>query len=141
MLVGLINRAAWIIHEGRPALFNVRAKNVSDRLIAREVHQSPDARNERWKLRVAYIKTPRIDTVSRHKDAGLSIVQGDARIVMTGNRNQIQHSRAQIDLRRIVRPFPDPESLLQLRDSGRHKLDIRHALKLRVAGDMVPVGM
>ena len=60
---------------------------------------------------------------------------------MTGNRNQIQHSPAQIDLRRIVRPFREPESLLQLRDSGRHELDIRHALELRVAGDMVSVGM
>src|SRR6266446_1134409 len=137
MLVGLINRAARIIHEGRAALLNVRTKNVGDGLIAREVHQSPNARDEYRKLRVAYIETARIKTVSRQKDAGLSIVQGDARIVMAGNRNQIQHSPAQIDLRPIVRPFREPESFLQLRDSGRHKLDIRHALELRVAGNVV----
>src|SRR2546425_13358787 len=115
MLVRLINRAPRIIHEGRPALLNVRTKNVGDGLIAREVHQSPDARDECRKLRVAYIETPGIETISRHKDAGLSIVQGDARVVMTGNRNQIQHSPAQIELRRILRPPCQPESLLQLR--------------------------
>src|SRR6266850_7277785 len=99
MLVRLINRSPRIIHEGRAALLNVRTKNVGDRLVVREVHQSPRASDKCGKLRVAYIEAARIKTVSRQKDAGLPIVQRDARIVMAGNWNQIQDSPAQIDLR------------------------------------------
>ena len=51
VFIGLVRRTAWVIHEWRACLLDVRAQNVRHRKVAGEIDEPLVAGDESWKIR------------------------------------------------------------------------------------------
>src|SRR5215471_5288720 len=137
VLARLVRRAHRVVDKRRRRLLDVAAENLRHRFTLGELYQA--ARTRQIEGEVGDVQAARIQVIAGEQDAGLAIVVGHVRRLMTGDRDHVDHTLAEVDGPDLLRPSVDGESLLQ-RSYGR--LDYRdagHTIEALVAGDVVAV--
>src|SRR5215470_436726 len=90
VLVRLELRTDRVVEERRSRLLDVRAEDVSDAKIAREVDQPPRALRERG--RVSDVEAARVHGVAGQQDPSPPVVNGDRCAFVSGNRYDVEHA-------------------------------------------------
>ena len=101
----LVGSSSRIIHIGRPRLLNVRPQDVRNRMRPGKLRQAPGAGGIHRQVRFVDIQPARIKTVPRQQQPGAAIIDGDARGVMPGDREDVEDPATEVDQARVLRPF------------------------------------
>lgn len=109
VLVRLKPCADGIVEIRCSRLFDVCAKYVRDDVIGRKGREATGALPEGD--RVSDVETSRVHRVSGEQEAGAPIVERDGRPFMSGNRDDVHQSAAEIEGRHVVGPVVNAKEL------------------------------
>src|SRR4029079_16376398 len=86
-------------------------------------------------------QSPRQQEIARQQQLGVAVVKSDVILMMTRRRYQVDDSTAQIYLRKVVRPVPEPEEFSQRLAFDGRDFDPLQAGERGVSRTMVLVTM
>ncbi len=88
---------------------------------------------------IGHVKAPWVEVVSGVEDAGATVVVGNVRGLVPGNRDHVDDAVAEVDRANRVGPVLDAERLAVGFHGGRNEGGIRHVGKTLVSGGVVAV--
>ena len=95
MFSRLVDRPHHIVTKGDIRVLDVRAEEMADRVGLRECDEALHTAHERGCI--AHIQPARIEAVAGQENTGATIVDRDARGLMTGNRKDVHDAIAKIE--------------------------------------------
>ena len=95
MFSRLVHGPHHVIAKGDIRVLDVRAKEMADRVGLRECDETLHAAYERGCI--AHVQPTRIEAVAGQENTGATIVDRDARGLMTGNRKHVHDAVAKIE--------------------------------------------
>ena len=102
MFLRLIDRANWIIDEGRSGLFDVIAENVCDGFSLGKANHPFGACLKSGE--VLHEQPPWIQAVSCEENGSIAVIDRDAHGVVTGDWNYVQNAASEVNLADVIRP-------------------------------------
>ena len=139
VLVRLKPGANGIVEIRCSRLFDVCAKHVSDGVVGRKGREATGALPEGDG--VGDVETSRIHRVAREQEAGAPIVERDGRPFMSGNRDDVDQSAAEIEGRDVVGPVVNAKELRDVLWRRSDHCRVWQRGKLRVSGYVITVRM
>src|SRR5690349_7765546 len=135
MLVGLVDGAHGVVTIRRAHLLDVSAKQVHHLVRLHECGEPIDAGGKR--CGVANVESAGVERVAGEKYTSASVVDRNAGRLMTGNRDDVQHPRPEVDGAELVRPASHGEERTDGRAVATNQRGMRTPDELSVARNMI----
>lgn len=115
--------------------FNVSAQNVRDRAVLEKLDQP----NCALMVGVGVVdqKAARDEEIPRQDERGAVVVEDQVAGLMSGRREDVDDSPAEVDVCDALRPLREAEEVANRCEIRRDELDAGQALELAIAGAMI----